>query len=200
MRAILLGGLSLLSFVVACQGTTVTGATTGTTTGTGATGGGTTTTGTGGGGGCITPTVGEACSASSPPACQPFDPCCAGYEWSCDTTTGTWQQLGLGCACQPAPTPFYCGPGASVECVPGHYCLITPPALDGGGPSSDGGPPDAGGASYTCVPIPTSCAEPDCGCIQQAAASEDPACGLDGGATCSQSASSQGVTVDCTGG
>lgn len=72
-------------------------------------------------GGCITPTVGQPCTQGQT-ACQPPDPCCAGYEWVCDSTGGTWQQAGLGCACQlmmPDAGPFACG---NKTCLDGYYC------------------------------------------------------------------------------
>jgi hypothetical protein len=120
-------------------------------------------------GGCITPTVGQACTTSEL-ACQPHDPCCAGYEWTCDVSTGTWQQVGLGCACAveaglPEAGPFTCG---TATCPGADFCEDHPPGIR----NPDGSvPPD----SYECNPIPSSCsATPTCACIEATLSSSDP--------------------------
>jgi hypothetical protein len=177
MRVLLPLGLSLLSLLAACTGTTVAG------TGGGSTGGSTS---GGDGGACIDPTVGQACT-SAEVACEPSDPCCTtGYVWSCDTTTGTWQQEGLGCACPAAPMPFSCG---TTECVPGQYCEAYTPGT---------APPDGGGPTYTCLTIPSQCtASPTCGCIQSAIEGAHPECSSTQGTCVDQGAF--GITLDCHG-
>jgi hypothetical protein len=100
-------------------------------------------------GGCIVPTVGAPC-APGQMACQPSNPCCAGYLWTC--TNGTWAQSGLGCACLGS---FACG---NLTCNATQYCTDTPPGVPFDGPISD---------AYQCVPIPSACvATPTCSCIQ----------------------------------
>jgi hypothetical protein len=132
--------------------------------------------------------VGEACSASSPPACQPSDPCCVGYEWSCDTSTGTWEQLGLGCACPAPPSPTPCGPN---ECAPGNYCLVIGPDYPDGGASG----------GYKCLPVPGPCADvPNCTCVEAMASQSDPSCSPDGGGTSCTDLGNGSIRLGCQGG
>jgi hypothetical protein len=114
-----------------------------------------TSTGTGGGAGgrdsgaCVMPSLGGPCAPTDQP-CQPPDPCCAGYQWTCNAGSQTWEQVALGCACQTAPFP--CG---GTMCTAGEYCEI----LSG----HDGGPPPV----YTCHPYPESCGPADsCSCVE----------------------------------
>lgn len=141
-------------------------------------------------GGCISPTVGQPCSTGQT-ACQPHDPCCAGYEWTCDSTSGTWQQAGLGCACQVMPEagPFACG---NKTCLDGYYCEAQPPGIV----AADGGTiPTA----YTCVPVPAACAStPTCGCIESTLSSFDTCSTQTPGVTCTMDTSGH-VTVHCIG-
>jgi hypothetical protein len=180
MRAALLVGLLLSVHLAACGGNAVVGAHSSTT---GAAGATSNTTATGAGGGCITPTVGEACS-SGEVACQPADPCCTGYEWACPA--GTWQQEGLGCSCK-MPTPFACG---TTTCSAGFFCEQHPPGI--------APPPDAGVpvGSYTCSPLPASCASsPTCACLGAALGDGDP-CSPSFGAMCEVDGAGN-VTIVC---
>jgi hypothetical protein len=104
-----------------------------------------------GDGGCITPTVGAPCTPGQN-ACQPSNPCCAGYVWSC--SSGVWVQEGLGCACAGS---FGCG---SLTCTATQYCTDTPPGV---APAEGGRFPDF----YQCVTIPSACVSvPTCACIE----------------------------------
>jgi hypothetical protein len=186
----------LPAVVVACGGNAVVdanGATTGaggagastSTAGAGnGTGGGGNTTGGGGsigtGGGCVSPTVGESCSPGEA-ACQPPNPCCAGYEWGC--VAGAWQQEGLECACTTAP--FACG---TTTCSEGFYCEVQPPGI---------ALPDSGvAAGYSCLPLPAACAaSPSCACLGAALGDGEP-CSPSFGAMCTVDAAGN-VTVTC---
>jgi hypothetical protein len=165
--------LALLSLLVlACGGKVVID---------GAGAGGSVTTSTGGGG-CISPSVGEACSQGDV-ACQPANPCCAGYEWTC--TGGAWEQAGLGCACM-TPPPFACG---MTTCAVGDLCEVHPPGI---APPDGGVPPDV----YTCSPLPGACAStPTCACLGATISSGDP-CSPGFGAMCTVDADGN-VTVVC---
>jgi hypothetical protein len=145
--------------------------------------------GSGSDGGCISPTVGEACTAGES-ACQPHDPCCAGYMWTCDSS-GTWQQTGLGCACQAVPDagPFACG---DKTCLEGTYCTAQPPGIV----AADGG---MIATAYTCVPVPAGCASaPTCACIESTLPSFDACSTKSPGVTCDSDPAGH-VTVHCIG-
>jgi hypothetical protein len=158
-------------------------------------------------GGCISPFIGEAC-APGQMACQPHDPCCAGYEWVCDGTTNTWQQAGLGCACQiptdggadadsAVPTEagridagsFLCG---TMTCTSSQFCEDIPP----GTPTPDGGPPPD---AFVCMAIPNQCAStPTCGCIEASIQPGTECSNVPGGATCMADGAGH-VTIHCLG-
>jgi hypothetical protein len=134
-----------------------------------------------GDGGCIVPTEGQSCTKDDK-ACQPADPCCAGYLWICNPS-GTWEKSGVGCACGPFDTgtrydaadasdafdasdasdaiaadvgPFACG--TSLVCRDDEICLVR-----ASGVPTDGGPV----YSYECDPFPAACAAtPTCACIE----------------------------------
>jgi hypothetical protein len=148
-------------------------------------------TGAGGDGGCILPTEGTSC-ATGENACQPSDPCCAGYEWACVGTPPTWQKEGLGCACQAGGLdagPFACG---TTTCSAGSFCEVQPPGI--AGPDGSTLP-----SSYSCVPLPATCAAaPTCGCIESTLSSADPCSTQNPGVTCASDTSGD-VTVYCLG-
>jgi hypothetical protein len=134
-------------------------------------------------GDCIVVTEGEAC-APSDLACQPASPCCAGYEWACNSITRTWQQAGLSCPC--ADPPHGSGPTAceAMTCPAGDYCLVQPPGIN----NPDGGPLPT---SYSCQPPPSSCGGlSSCTCIDIQNACD----GAPG--SCSETG---GVVVSCVG-
>jgi hypothetical protein len=141
-----------------------------------------------GDGGCLEPTEGASCTTAET-ACQPpGDPCCLGYVWSC--VSGTWQKLGLGCACQPPPTPFACG---NTTCSGDQYCQDHPPGIPP--------PPDAGplGDTYVCVSLPASCSPVAyCGCVQASIPAPDPCSSANPGVTCDDDGQGH-VTVHCLG-
>jgi hypothetical protein len=146
-----------------------------------------------GDGGCITPVVGEACT-SGEVACQPSDPCCAGYEWTCSSSSGTWQQAGLGCACQVDAGPHDAGPFAcgSTTCAGDAYCEDHPPGIVG----PDGSTlPDA----FTCSSLPSSCASnPTCACIEATLPAQDVCSTKTPGVTCSDDGAGH-VILHCLG-
>jgi hypothetical protein len=182
MRFALIFSVLLAAPLAACGGNVVVdAAATTTTTGTGAGGATTSSSTTGVGGGCISPTVGEACS-STDVACQPANPCCTGYEWTC--MAGTWQQEGLGCACQTTP-PFACG---TTTCSAGFFCQDQPPGI---APPLDSGVP---ADTYQCLPLPASCGStPSCSCLQTAPP-QGSCAGV--GSMCSEDASGN-ITIVC---
>jgi hypothetical protein len=125
-------------------------------------------------------------------ACQPADPCCAGYEWVC--STGTWQQSGLGCACQVEAGavdagPFTCG---TSTCAGGDYCQDHPPGIV---PADGGSFPDA----YECLPVPAACAAtPTCACIESTLPSGDACSTHTPGVTCTDDGAGH-VVLHCLG-
>lgn len=124
-----------------------------------------------GDGGCIEPTEGQPCTVGDL-ACQPADPCCAGYEWMC--SQGAWQKAGLGCACA-NPGLFACGP---TTCTGAQYCEDRPRGVapDDGGTPSD---------SFDCQPLPPSCGGfATCACIQATLSDGDPCSTKQPGITC----------------
>ncbi|MBI2395563.1 MAG: hypothetical protein HYV09_38715 [Deltaproteobacteria bacterium] len=119
-----------------------------------------------GDGGCLLPTEGAACK-STDVVCPPVgDVCCIGYVWSCESSSGTWRKLGLGCPCVPEDTgaedgvvadtgQFTCGSSA---CSAGQICTKRPPGIP-----TDGPPP----LYYSCYPMPTAClSTPTCECVK----------------------------------
>jgi hypothetical protein len=145
-----------------------------------------------GDGGCIDPTEGAACT-SQQAACQPSDPCCAGYVWGCTGTPATWQKLGLGCTCPIEAGvdagPFACG---SVTCSGGQFCEVQPPGIA----SADGGTPPTG---YTCVFVPPACAaSPTCSCIESTLSPSDTCSTHIPGVSCMADGEGH-VTIDCIG-
>ncbi|MGH7295315.1 MAG: hypothetical protein ACRELB_10290 [Polyangiaceae bacterium] len=147
-----------------------------------------------GDGGCISPTVGESC-ASGQTACQPQDPCCAGYVWVCTATggaAGTWQQEGLGCACNVGTGdggPFACG---SHTCTGQQFCEVQPPGIA----FADGGTPPT---AYTCTTVPPACAaSPTCACIESTIPPQDVCSTQTPGVSCNDDGAGH-VTIDCLG-
>jgi hypothetical protein len=143
-------------------------------------------------GGCIDATEGAACT-SQQAACQPSDPCCAGYVWSCAGTPAKWQKLGLGCSCPIEagvdPGPFGCG---AVTCSGGQFCEVQPP----GTASADGGTPPTG---YTCVSVPPACAaSPTCSCIESTLSPSDTCSTHTPDVSCAADGEGH-VTIDCIG-
>ena len=138
---------------------------------------------TSGAGGCQEPTEGESCSDADV-ACQPADPCCAGYEWTCPN--GTWFQAGLGCAC--IPDTFACG---KLLCGAGEICVHRPPGVDAGEV-----PPDA---YVNCEPTPSTCTgTPTCACAADARPGSDPCSTQNPGVTCTDDGAGH-VTLQCMG-
>ena len=152
---------------------------------------------------CVVATVGAACSAASA-ACQPADPCCAGYLWTCDPSTHVWEKAGLGCACVgPGDAggsdadasraedagPFACG---GLTCPGDAYCTDTPPGIN----FADGGrPPDY----FACTKIPASCAAtPTCACIEASLPSGDACSTRSPAVTCVDQGAGR-VTLHCQG-
>ena len=151
---------------------------------------------------CLAPTVGAACAAGEV-ACQPTDPCCAGYLWACGPSTHVWEKAGLGCACiNPVDSgadadaakgedagPFACGPRT---CSSGAYCTDTTPGVR----LADGGaPPD----SFACSPVPASCATtPTCACIGASFPAGDVCSTRNPGVTCAEDGGGH-VTLHCQG-
>lgn len=145
-----------------------------------------------GDGGCIDPTEGAACT-SKQVACQPSDPCCAGYVWSCTGSPETWQKLGLGCTCQidagVDAGPFACG---SATCAGGQFCEVQPPGIA----APDGGTLPTG---YDCVPVPPACAaSPTCGCIESTLSPSDTCSTATPGVSCTADGEGH-VIIDCIG-
>ena len=145
----------------------------------------------GGDGGCINPTVGEACT-SPQTACQPSDPCCAGYVWVCTGAPATWQKEGLGCACTVGlgdGGPFACG---STTCASDQFCEVQPPGIA----FADGSTPPT---AYTCMDLPVQCAgSPTCACIESTLGSQDTCSTQTPGVSCIDDGAGH-VTIDCLG-
>ena len=89
----MLGALAVFLLLAGCSGSTSNETSAGAGGGGGIDGGG------GADGGCVTAVEGVGCIASQTPCMPAGDPCCIGYMWSCDPTSGTWRKMGLGCAC-----------------------------------------------------------------------------------------------------
>jgi hypothetical protein len=91
---------------------------------------------------------------------MPGNPCCIGYVWSCDSTSHTWVQLGLGCACvsdDAGAGPFACG---SETCAGNRICTSTDPGV---------APADGAVLTpfYACADVPAACASnPTCDCVK----------------------------------
>ena len=162
-------------------------------------------------GGCIeSPVLGAACNPQGPAACNLGDRCCIGYDWNCSSQTATWEQLGLGCACQVQPDASGVIDAASGSdagasdagdacggCAVGDVCVVT---TSSGGPCiqpGDGGvcpdgtvvPPNSccsnTSVSVQCQPRPAACTGPlTCGCAISLC-------------SCNQCSSASGSTVDC---
>jgi hypothetical protein len=112
-----------------------------------------------GDGGCINPVVGEACTDTSAACPQPGDPCCIGYEWSCQS--GAWAKLGLGCACRVEPDAgLDAGPDCGQPPEPTYSCAAADAApRDGGVCGAYGVDGGAGGPTYPlgCVVTLSTC-------------------------------------------
>jgi hypothetical protein len=146
----------------------------------------------GGDGGCIDPTAGAACT-SAQAACQPADPCCAGYVWLCTGSPATWQKEGLGCACTVNPPgdggPFACG---TTTCAGDQFCEVQPPGIA----FADGSTPPT---AYTCASTPAQCAaSPTCACIESTLGAQDTCSTHTPGVSCNDDGAWH-VTIDCLG-
>lgn len=137
--------------------------------------------------GCVTAAEGAGCSASQIPCMPTGDPCCIGYMWTCDPTSGTWHKSGLGCACTvqdaaeetvtdatsdskdgapdgdaPVETSFDAGgPFAcgSTTCPADQICTGRPPGI----PVETSPPP----IYYSCMDFPAACkSTPTCECVK----------------------------------
>ena len=130
------------------------------------------------GGACVpSPQQGAPCVPGQV-TCDKVNACCVTIM-TCNTTSKTWEPLGLGCACMGNP----CGPQT---CSGTEMCL----ERGSGVPQPDGG----SGTTYECAPYPDACKRNwTCGCVEK---NLPPSCTVSGGG-CKDTSGS--VTLTCMG-